>query len=83
MNLLENQTIVITGALGGLGRAVCAVAESKGARVIRLDITRDDNLPDSYAVDLADAIATKDLIKSLGPFDSLSLIHISELTRPY
>ena len=71
MNLLENQTIVITGALGGLGRAVCAVAESKGARVIRLDISCDDNLPDSYAVDLADAMATKDLIKSLGPFDSL------------
>jgi NADPH-dependent curcumin reductase CurA len=38
MNLLEDKTLVITGALGALGREVCAVAESQGARVVRLDI---------------------------------------------
>jgi NAD(P)-dependent dehydrogenase (short-subunit alcohol dehydrogenase family) len=68
---LETRTVVITGALGGLGRTVCAVAEAQGARVIRLDIARDENLPDCYAVDLTNADATRELIQSFGPFDSL------------
>ena len=71
MKPLENRTVVITGALGGLGRTVCAVAESQGARVIRLDIARDESLPDCHAVDLTNAEATRELVKNLGPFDSL------------
>lgn len=71
MKPLETRTVVITGALGGLGRTVCAVAEAQGARVIRLDIARDENLPDCYAVDLTNADATRELIQSFGPFDSL------------
>ena len=71
MKPLENRTVVITGALGGLGRTVCAVAEAQGARVIRLDIARDENRSDCYAVDLTNADATRELIQSFGPFDSL------------
>ncbi len=71
MKPLENRTVVITGALGGLGKTVCAVAESQGARVIRLDIAGEESLADSYAVDLTNADATRALIQSLGPFDSL------------
>ncbi len=71
MKPLGNRTIVITGALGGLGRRVCAVAESQGARILRLDIARDESLADSYAVDLTNAGATVELIHSLGPFDGL------------
>ena len=47
MKALENGTVVITGALGGLGRRVCAVAEAQGARVLRLDIARDESLTNS------------------------------------
>jgi NAD(P)-dependent dehydrogenase (short-subunit alcohol dehydrogenase family) len=68
---LENLAVVITGALGGLGRTVCAVAESQGARVIRLDIACDESLTDCHAVDLTNVDATRELIQSLGPFDSL------------
>ena len=71
MSALGNRTIVITGALGGLGRRVCAVAESQGARILRLDIARNESLADSYAVDLTNAGATVELINSLGPFDGL------------
>ena len=71
MKALENRTVVITGALGGLGRRVCAVAEAQGARVLRLDIARDESLTNSYAVDLTNADATFELIHSLGPFDGL------------
>jgi len=68
---LDNRTVVITGALGGLGASVCAVAESQGARVLRLDIARDESLADSHSVDLTNAEATLELIQSLGPFDGL------------
>ena len=71
MKALENRTVVITGALGGLGRRVCAVAEAQGARILRLDIARNESLADSYAVDLTNAGATVELINSLGPFDGL------------
>ena len=71
MKPLENRTVVITGALGGLGRAVCAAAEAQGARVIGLDIAHDENLADYHAVDLTNADATRELIQSFGPFDSL------------
>ncbi|MDG2116346.1 MAG: SDR family NAD(P)-dependent oxidoreductase [Porticoccaceae bacterium] len=71
MKPLENRTVVITGALGGLGRAVCASAEAQGARVIGLDITHDESLANCYAVDLTNADATRELIQSFGPFDSL------------
>ena len=71
MKALENSTVVITGALGGLGRRVCAVAEAQGAGVLRLDIARDESLTNSYAVDLTNADATFELIQSLGPFDGL------------
>ena len=71
MKALENRTVVITGALGGLGRRVCAVAEAQGARILRLDIARNESLADSYAVDLTNADATFELIHSLGPFDGL------------
>ena len=71
MKPLENRTVVITGALGGLGRAVCAAAEAQGARVIGLDITHDESLANCYAVDLTNADATRELIQSFGPFDSL------------
>ena len=71
MKALENRTVVITGALGGLGIRVCAVAEAQGARVLRLDIARDESLTNSYAVDLTNADVTFELIHSLGPFDGL------------
>ena len=71
MKPLDNRTVVITGALGGLGTSVCAVAESQGARVVRLDIARDESLADSHSVDLTNAEAALELIQSLGPFDGL------------
>ena len=47
------------------------MAEVQGARVLRLDIARDESLTNSYAVDLTNADATFELIQSLGPFDGL------------
>ena len=71
MKLLENKTVVITGAMGGLGREVCSVAEAQGARVIRLDIACDEERSDSYSVDLTDGEATRTCFGETGSFDAL------------
>jgi NAD(P)-dependent dehydrogenase (short-subunit alcohol dehydrogenase family) len=71
VKLLENKTVVVTGAMGALGREVCSVAESQGARVIRLDIAGDSAVADSHAVDLTDLKATQQCIAQIGPFDAL------------
>ena len=42
MGCLSDKTIVVTGALGVLGRAVASAAEAAGARVARLDYARSD-----------------------------------------
>ena len=72
MQPLENTTVVVTGALGGLGRSVCSVAESQGARVSRLDIASDDTVADSHAVDLTDLEAAKAVHGALVPVRGLS-----------
>ena len=71
MKPLQNRTVVVTGALGALGREVCAVAESQGARIVRLDIVDDSDMADSHAVDLTDLGATRRCFSEIGPFDAL------------
>ncbi|MCB1844433.1 MAG: SDR family NAD(P)-dependent oxidoreductase [Halioglobus sp.] len=69
--MLENRTILVTGANGALGKVVCTVAEAQGARVLRLDIACTDEAQDSYAIDLTDLAATKALLDDIGPFDGV------------
>jgi len=71
MKNLDNKTVVVTGALGGLGRAVCAVAEKQGAKVISLDITANPENDQSHAVDLTDLEATQKRFDAIGSIDSL------------
>lgn len=71
MTSLNNKTLVVTGALGGLGREVCAHLESEGAKVIRLDIVDNDEFANSYAVDISDLKATKQCFAEIGRFDAL------------
>lgn len=57
---LEGKVVVITGALGALGRAVSEAAEAHGARVARLDVARAENPGELVfdGLDLTDAVAT-------------------------
>lgn len=71
MKPLENKAIVVTGAMGALGREVCSVAEYQGARVIRLDIASDSEHAESRAVDLTDLEATQGCFDEIGSFDAL------------
>lgn len=75
---LSGKTIVITGALGVLGRAVCQQLVANGGNVIALDRV-SDNPPEGVTVappvDLGDAQAVKDAISKMaaehGPFYGL------------
>lgn len=69
--MLQDKIIVVTGANGTLGRAVCAKSESLGARVIRLDVAFPKSAEDCHAVDLTDLDATTRCIQDIGGFDAL------------
>ncbi len=71
---LENSTVIITGAAGSLGQAVCALAQSKGATVIGLDIVDARSIPHTnsyYQTDLLDLTATQARFSSFGKVDAL------------
>jgi NAD(P)-dependent dehydrogenase (short-subunit alcohol dehydrogenase family) len=69
--MLQGRTIVVTGANGSLGRAVCAKAQSLGARVLRIDLRFEREEPHCFSVDLTDRGATRACFDALGEFDGL------------
>lgn len=69
--MLQDKVIVVTGANGTLGKAVCTRAESLGGRVIRLDVAFAQSAADSHAVDLTDLEATTRCFSEIGEFDAL------------
>jgi NAD(P)-dependent dehydrogenase (short-subunit alcohol dehydrogenase family) len=69
--MLQGKTILVTGASGTLGEAVCSKAEESGACVQRLDLRFSKEGPDRHTVDLTDLDATRACFDSLGPFDVL------------
>lgn len=75
---LSDKTVVITGANGGLGRAVADVATQWGARLVLLDIAFSEadlaNNSDERRcinVDLCNANACQQCFADIGEFDAL------------
>ena len=68
---LRDRTAVVTGAGGGIGRALVAALAEAGARVVATD--RDgpevEGAAASRALDVTDAEATKALLDEVGPVD--------------
>ena len=69
--MLQDKAIIVTGANGTLGKAVCTKVESLGGRVIRLDLAFSGTARDCHAVDLTDPVATRRCICGKGVFDAL------------
>lgn len=69
--MLEQKTVIVTGANGALGRAVCEVAEELGATTVRLDIVFSDKAENCHEVDLTDPDAVSALLGGLGAFDAV------------
>lgn len=73
--MLHGKTVVVTGANGALGRAVCALAQQQGALVHGIDIAFDDTDPckaeKCHVVDLTDTSAVEACFDAIGDFDGV------------
>jgi len=71
--LIENKTIVITGAAGALGREVTRVAQSLGANVVLLDLAIPGSFEGqtTYSLDLTDAQAVKNTLTEVEHIDGV------------
>jgi NAD(P)-dependent dehydrogenase (short-subunit alcohol dehydrogenase family) len=69
--LLSNKTIVVTGANGVLGRAVCETAESLGAKTVRLDLAFREPAENCHEVNLTDVSAVQACLDQIGDFDAV------------
>lgn len=69
--MLQGKTIVVTGANGALGQAVCEQAEALGATTQRLDIAFEGAQDNCHALDLTDAVAVERCLASIGDFDAI------------
>ena len=73
---LSGKKIVVTGGAGVLGESVAAVAKSKGAEVVLLDVVAGftSELGDTYTVDLTDSKQVDECFAAIGFFDALANI---------
>jgi NAD(P)-dependent dehydrogenase (short-subunit alcohol dehydrogenase family) len=69
--LLENMTIIVTGANGALGCATTLAATGHGARVIEFDLAFDADAADRYVVDLTKPEIIAGCLSEVGPVDAL------------
>ncbi|HEX3920353.1 MAG TPA: SDR family NAD(P)-dependent oxidoreductase, partial [Caulobacteraceae bacterium] len=77
MGILDGKTIVVTGALGVLGRAVASAAETAGARVAHIDYMKSEHAGELifHGIDLTDEAeanaAMAGVMKVTGRIDGL------------
>ena len=79
----EPPTIVVTGAAGGIGRAICLEYAATGGRVIGLDVDRAGltelgSAAKGIVLDVTDSDAVDRVIGDIGPIDVL--IHCAGIT---
>lgn len=67
--MLDNKTILVTGASGILGQAACKIAGEHGAKTIEFDLAFTLTQDNRYEVDLTEKDSVQDLIEKLEPID--------------
>ncbi len=74
--MLENKTIIVTGAAGVLGNAVAARARAMGATVELIDVVDgfESDLGRCHTVDLTDARAVAQCVGDIGDFHGVANI---------
>lgn len=65
----------VTGAGGGIGKAICAELRARGAQVISLDLSVDGLDGDRHAVDVTDHRGVAAVFEKVGLLDGLVLAH--------
>jgi len=74
MNSIKDKRVIVTGAKGALGRALCELLKSQGAQTIGVDISPDGQAPELdeyYQLDLLDREATIAQLSTLVNIDAL------------
>lgn len=56
---LENKVAVVTGAVGGMGRVICAELAKQGAKLVLLDLNKE--VAESYAKELSETYGVETL----------------------
>ncbi len=72
---IEGLRFAVTGAGGGIGRAVCAELASRGADVVALDTIVDGLEGEAYPMDVTDHEGVVHTLERIGPLDGLVLAH--------
>ena len=68
MGMLENKTIVVTGAANGIGAETAKQVRALGAAVVGVDLVEPDGHVDRFvAADLSKADAIKAAVREIGP----------------
>jgi NAD(P)-dependent dehydrogenase (short-subunit alcohol dehydrogenase family) len=76
MRSVEGRTVVVTGAAGGMGSAVCRVFSEAGAEVHGIDRAAFDPADGvaSHVADVADAEAVGAIVREIGERDGVSIL---------
>ena len=70
--------VVVTGAAGGIGSAVCEVFAAAGATVVGLSRNGDAATAEAFAVDLADTSAVSDVARRIAAAGPVSaIVHVA------
>ena len=69
--MLDNKTVLITGADGVLGQAASQVAKTLGANTIELDLAFRTPADNKYTIDLTKKNLVLELIEGLGHIDAV------------
>lgn len=65
----------VTGAAGGIGRAVCAELRARRAEVISLDLSVDGLAGEAHVLDVTDHVGVQAVFETIGLLDGLVLAH--------
>jgi len=74
MNSIKGKRVIVTGAKGALGKALCELLKSQGAVTIGVDMSAGGitaELDEYYQLDLLDREATVAQLSALAPIDAL------------
>lgn len=67
--------VAVTGAAGGIGRAVCAELRARGAEVISLDLSVEGLTDEAHVLDVTEHAGAQAVFETIGPLDGLVLAH--------
>jgi len=69
--MLQDKTIIVTGANGALGRAVVGAATAQGARVVEFDLAFEADAANRFVVDLTRPDIVQGCVDEVGEVDAV------------